>query len=76
MDKAYKRYLESRGINNSSAIGRFAMYPKENTIMDNYIAEKERIRDMYLTKREEDEIAERMARLIEKHLEDLLRSWK
>lgn len=44
MEKIYKNYIKGRGNNNSSSLGKIAQ-SKENNAIENYIEQKQDIKD-------------------------------
>lgn len=67
MNRIIERYNASKGMDNSSPLARLTSYSKNNSVMDNYIAEKEHIRE----RKSEKEIAQRIAEKVKEILDDL-----
>lgn len=67
MNKIIERYNASKGKSNSSPLVRLTSYSKNNNIMDNYIAEKEHIKQ----RKSEEEVAQRIAEKVKEILDDL-----
>lgn len=67
MNKIIERYNASKGMDNSSPLARLTSYSKNNSVMDNYMAEKEHIRE----RKSEEEIAQRIAEKVKEILDDL-----
>lgn len=68
MNRIYENYINSRGINRTSAIGKYAQ--AQATAMDNYIGQKQEIQDNYFIDKENrnqiEDIAEQIAKEFEK----------
>ena len=67
MNKIIERYNASKGMDNSSPLARLTSYSKNNSVMDNYIAEKEHIEQ----RKSEEEIAQHIAEKVKEILDDL-----
>lgn len=68
MDKILKSYINRRGINGKSAIGKYVQ--TNATAMNNYIEQKQEIKNNYLSDKENqnqiEDIAEQIAKELKK----------
>ena len=75
MNRLYKNYINSRGINETSALGRYAQ-TADNDIANCYLLQKQEIQNKYQYEQEEqkmiDETAENIIKKFEQIQKDFL----
>ena len=70
MNKIYRNYIKSRGINETSALGRYAQ-TADNDIANCYLLQKQEIQNKYQYEQEEQKMIDETAEKIIKKFEQL-----
>ena len=70
MNKIYRNYIKSRGINETSALGRYAQ-TADNDIVNCYLLQKQEIQNNYQSEQEEQKMIDETAEKIIKKFEQL-----
>ena len=70
MNRLYKNYINSRGINETSALGRYAQ-TADNDIANCYLLQKQEIQNKYQYEQEEQKMIDETAEKIIKKFEQL-----
>ena len=70
MNRLYKNYINSRGINGTSALGRYAQ-TADNDIANCYLLQKQEIQNKYQYEQEEQKMIDETAEKIIKKFKQL-----
>ena len=70
MNRLYKNYINSRGINETSALGRYAQ-TADNDIANCYLLQKQEIQNKYQYEQEKQKMIDETAEKIIKKFEQL-----
>ena len=70
MNRLYKNYINSRGINGTSSLGRYAQ-TADNDIANCYLLQKQEIQNKYQYEQEEQKMIDETAEKIIKKFEQL-----
>lgn len=70
MNRLYKNYINSRGINETSALGRYAQ-TADNDIANCYLLQKQEIQNKYQYEQEEQKMIDETAEKIIKKFKQL-----
>ena len=70
MNKIYRNYIKSKGINETSALGRYAQ-TADNDIANGYLLQKQEIQNKYQYEQEEQKMIDETAEKIIKKFEQL-----
>lgn len=74
MNRLYKNYINSRGINETSALGRYAQ-TADNDIANCYLLQKQEIQNKYQYEQEEQKMIDETAEKIIKKFEQLQKNF-
>ena len=74
MNRLYKNYINSRGINGTSALGRYAQ-TADNDIANCYLLQKQEIQNKYQYEQEEQKMIDETAEKIIKKFEQLQKNF-
>lgn len=74
MNRLYKNYINSRGINETSALGRYAQ-TADNDIANCYLLQKQEIQNNYQSEQEEQKRIDEMEKSITKKLDDIFQGY-
>lgn len=74
MNKIYRNYIKSRGINGTSALGRYAQ-TADNDIINCYLLQKQEIQNNYQNEQEEQKQIDEMEKSITKKLDDIFQGY-
>lgn len=75
MNKIYRNYIKSKGINETSALGRYAQ-TADNDIANGYLLQKQEIQNNYQSEQEEQKQIAKVAEKIVKKIDDIFRDIK
>lgn len=75
MNRLYKNYINSRGINGTSALGRYAQ-TADNDIANCHLLQKQEIQNNYQSEQEEQKQIAKVAEKIVKKIDDIFRDIK
>lgn len=74
MNKIYRNYIKSKGINETSALGRYAQ-TADNDIANGYLLQKQEIQNNYQSEQEEQKRIDEMEKSITKKLDDIFQGY-
>lgn len=74
MNRIYKNYINSRGINRTSAIGRYTQ-TADNDNINCYELQKQEIKKQYHNEQEEQKQIDEMGKSITKKLDDIFKGY-
>ena len=74
MNRIYRNYINSRGINGTSALGRYAQ-TADNYIVNCYLLQKQGIQNQYQNEKEQQKQIDEMEKSITKKLDDIFQGY-